>query len=148
MGLINQVKCVCLEAMSKGGINFFTPQNSHETILVEVPPKTIDHLFCHRFQTDKLIVVRGSSVLVYLQDRKYHYLPLTQHLPTLVEIPPRIPHAAVNLTSEPCLIINAVIHHGIAHPKDYYPIKQPYPFDLKRVEKLMEEMAGSLAITS
>ncbi len=148
MGLINQVKCVDLKAMSKGGINFFTLQNSHETILVEVPPKTIDHLFCHRFQTDRLIVVRGSVVFVYLQDRKYHYLPLTQQLPTLVEIPPGIPHAAINLTTEPCLIVNAVIRHGIAHPKDYHPIKQPYPFDLKRVEQLMKEIAFPLAVPS
>ncbi len=49
---------------------FYTPQSSHETILVQIPPNSVDDLFVHHFQTDQLLVVKGNFVLVVLQNRR------------------------------------------------------------------------------
>lgn len=81
---------------------FYTPQSSHETMLVQIPAGTIDDLFVHRYQTDQILVVRGSFVLVVLSDRQYQYIPLSEHQPQVVTIPPGVPHGAINLSGEPC----------------------------------------------
>jgi uncharacterized RmlC-like cupin family protein len=116
--------------------NFFSSQSSNETVLFEIAPQTIDDLFCHRFQTDQLFVVRGSMVLVCLQNRQYHYILVSDRIPQAVKIPAGVPHLVINLTFEPCWVINALIRHGVAHPKDYQPIKKPFPLDMERVKKL------------
>ena len=119
-----------LESIQGGMAQFYTPQSSHETMLVQIPPQTIDDLFVHHFQTDQLLVVKGNFVLVVLQNRKYHYQHLTEDNPQVITIPPGIPHGAINLSDKPCLLVNAVLRHGKTHPKDYQPIKKPFPYDL------------------
>ena len=141
MGLISQVECTNLTHVEEGGIHFFTPQSSNETVLVEIPPYTIDELFCHQFQTDQLFVVRGSVVLAYLQNHQYDYILMTQAFPLLVKIPPGIPHAAINLGPEACWVVNALIRHGPPFARDYQPIKRPFPYDLARVQKLFDDAA-------
>ena len=139
MGLINKVECTQLEQFQEEGLYCFKPLSSNETVLYEIPPQsTDDGLFCHRFQTDQLLVMRGCMVLVFIQNRHNHYVLLTQHVPLLVTIPPGIPHAVMNPTSEPCLYMNAIIRHRCPHPKDYQPIKKPFPFDMAQVDKLLE----------
>ncbi|MEC4988551.1 MAG: dTDP-4-dehydrorhamnose 3,5-epimerase, partial [Oscillatoria sp. PMC 1068.18] len=76
---------------------FYTPQSSHETMLVQIPSQTIDDLFVHRYQTDQLLVVRGSFILVILQNRQYRYIYLSENQPQVVKIPPGVPHSAINL---------------------------------------------------
>ena len=52
-------------ASSEGGMTkFYTPQASQETMLVQIPPITIEDLFVHKSQTDQLLVVKGRFVLV------------------------------------------------------------------------------------
>ena len=41
-----------LESIKGGMTHFFTPQASHETMLVQIPANTIDDLFVHKSQTD------------------------------------------------------------------------------------------------
>ncbi|WP_016953770.1 hypothetical protein [Anabaena sp. PCC 7108] len=143
MGILNKVECIQLVQDKEDVIKFFTPLSSNETVLFEIPPQTADEaLFCHRFQTDQLVVVRGSMVLVFLQNRYYDYILSTQHQLLLIKIPPGIPHALINFSSEPCLVLNAIIRHGTPHPKDYQPIKKPFPFDFERVKKLLENHVG------
>lgn len=125
-----KVEVAYLTSMKSGMAEFYTPQASTETMLVQVAAGAIDDLFCHHFQTDQLLVVRGSFVLVVLCDRQYQYIPLSEHHPTVVTIPPNVPHAAINLSNEPCMLINAVLRHGAAHPKDYQPRHHPFPYDL------------------
>ena len=133
MGLIKGIEVRRLESVKGGMSEFYTPQSSHETMLVQIPAGTVEDLFVHRYQTDQLLVVRGSLVLVILQNRHYQYIPLSTHQPMVVTIPPGVPHGAINLSAEPCVLVNAVLRHGLAHDRDYRPLKPPFPYDLKAI---------------
>jgi mannose-6-phosphate isomerase-like protein (cupin superfamily) len=137
MGLIHKFECIQLAQEQVKGITFFSPQSSDETVLFEIAPQTIDDLFCHHFQTDQLLVVRGSMVVVCLQNRQYHYILMSDRIPQVVKIPAGVPHLVINLSSEPCWVINALIRHGVFHPKDYQPLKKPFPLDMERVKTLL-----------
>lgn len=137
MALTKIVEVKNLSSVKAGMVAFYTPQASDETMLVQVAPQSIDNMFVHRHQTDQLLVVRGSMVLVVLLDRQYQYISLTDRQPQVVTIPPMVPHAAINLSDEPCMLINAVQHHGVPSAKDYQPIQPPFAYDLDQVSRLM-----------
>jgi mannose-6-phosphate isomerase-like protein (cupin superfamily) len=146
MSLINRVEIRLLDSIKGGMVEFYTPQSSHETVLAQVPAHMIDDLFVHHFQTDQLLVVKGSMVLVVLQNRQYQYIPLSDRHPTVVTIPPGVPHGAINRKSEPCLLVNAVLRHGAPHPSDYRPLtRKPFPYDLEKAEALLMELEAPLA---
>lgn len=140
MGLVRQVEVRLLDSVRAGMVEFYPPQASHETMLVQVAPNTVDDLFVHRFQTDQLMVVRGAFVLVILKNRQYEYIPLSDRHPQLVTIPAGVPHGAINLSNESCLVVNAVLRHGTAHPKDYQPLRQPFPYDMAAARARFEEL--------
>jgi len=145
MALKQKIEVRYLTSMKNGMAEFFTPQSSNETILVQVAAGAMDDLFVHHFQTDQLLVVRGNFVLVVLSDRRYQYIPLSEDRPAVVTIPPNVPHAAINLTDTPCLVVNAVLRHGAPHPKDYQPRPNPFPYDLNAVRQaIAEDRAKSL----
>jgi uncharacterized RmlC-like cupin family protein len=145
MALKQKVEVRYLTSMKNGMAEFFTPQSSNETILVQVAAGAMDDLFVHHFQTDQLLVVRGNFVLVVLSDRRYQYIPLSEDRPAVVTIPPNVPHAAINLMDTPCLVVNAVLRHGAPHPKDYQPRPNPFPYDLNAVRQaIAEDRAKSL----
>jgi mannose-6-phosphate isomerase-like protein (cupin superfamily) len=146
MSLIRQVEIRSLDSFKGGMVEFYTPQSSHETILVQIAPHTIDDVFVHHFQTDQLLVVRGSFVLVILQNRQYRYIPLSQDYPQVVTIPPGVPHGAINVSSEPCVLVNAVLRHGAPHERDYLPIKQPFPYDLHIAQTALEQLNLSATV--
>jgi dTDP-4-dehydrorhamnose 3,5-epimerase-like enzyme len=137
MSLSKGVEIHSLTSAKAGLIQFYTPQASHETMLVQIPPQTIDEMFVHKYQTDQLMVVRGRFILVILHDRKYQYIYLNDFEPKVVTIPPLVPHSAINLEDEPCMLINAVMRHGQPHLSDYRPVKAPFPYDLDRVNRLV-----------
>ena len=147
MGLINGVFIRPLESIQGGMAEFYTPQSSNETTIVKVLAHAIDDLFMHKNQTDQLLVVRGSFVLVILYDRQYQYIPLSEQLPQVVIIPPNILHGAINLSSKDCLLVNAVLRHGSPHEKDYQPLKKPFPYDLEAA-RLSLNTLNSQAISS
>ena len=60
MGLISGVEQYPLTSIKGGMSEFYTPQNSHETVLVQIPSQTVDDLFVHHFQTDQLLVGAGA----------------------------------------------------------------------------------------
>jgi uncharacterized RmlC-like cupin family protein len=138
MSLKTKIEVYPLESIQGGMAQFYTPQSSHETMLVQIPAGAIDDLFVHRYQTDQLLVVRGSFVLVVLQNRKYEYILLSESEPKVVKIPPGVPHGAVQLGSEPCVLVNAVLRHGEAHALDYRPMRPPIPYDMGRVRQLWQ----------
>lgn len=140
MGLRGGIEIFPLASVRGGMAEFYTPQSSHETMLVNVPAGTIDELFVHHFQTDQLLVVRGSFVLIVLQNRKYQYIPLSETQPTIVKIPPGVPHGAINLSPEPCVLVNAVLRHGPACDRDYRPLRRPIPYDMNRVKRLLQDL--------
>ena len=136
MGLRTQVEIVPLESIKGGMAEFYTPQSSHETMLVSIPAQTIDDLFVHRSQTDQLLVVRGSFVLVVLQNRKYQYILLSESQPKVVKIPPGVPHGAINLGDLPCVLVNAVLRHSVPIDRDYRPMRRPIPYDMDIASQL------------
>jgi uncharacterized RmlC-like cupin family protein len=139
MSLGKGITIETLSATQAGQIHFFTPLASDETMLVQIPAWTIDNMFVHKYQTDRLFVVRGEFALVVLYDGKYDYIRLSADRPQVVTIPPFVPHAAINLTDTPCTLVNAVIRHGEPHPRDYQPVKPPFAYDLDRVRLLGRE---------
>lgn len=141
MALIHQLEVYSIASVKGGMTEFYTPQSSHETMMVHVPPQTVDDLFVHHFQTDQLLVVRGSFVLVALQNRQYHYIPLSEQLPQVLKIPPGIPHGAINLSHQPCVLVNAVLRHGPANVRDYRPLKRPFPYNLDAARQALERLS-------
>ncbi|MEM9273523.1 MAG: cupin domain-containing protein [Cyanobacteria bacterium P01_F01_bin.143] len=149
MGLIKGVQIHPLESIQGGMAEFYTPQSSDETMVVKIPANTIDDLFVHRNQTDQLLVVKGTIVLVILYNREYQYIPLTAKIPQIVIIPPKILHGSINPTDEDCLLVNALLRHGEPHPKDYQPAKKPFEYDLEKAKlslKNIEAKASEIAI--
>ncbi|WP_317619304.1 hypothetical protein [Laspinema sp. D2d] len=53
MSLTKSIQIRRLETMQSGMTEFYTPQSSHETMLVQVKARTWDDLFVHHFQTDQ-----------------------------------------------------------------------------------------------
>lgn len=144
MNRVRKMEIFPLATMKGGMIEFYTPQSSHETILVQVPPATIDDLFVHKTQTDQLLVVKGRFVLVTLINRQYCYTPLSDRQPVVVKIPPGVLHGAINLDSEPCVVVNAVLRHQPVQERDYIPQKRPFPYDLEAANRVMAELEASL----
>jgi hypothetical protein len=144
LGLVTQVEIRPLDSIKGDMVEFYTPQASHETLLVQLSPHLIDDLFVHHFQTDQLLVVRGSMVLVVLQNRQYQYIPLSDRIPQVVKIPPNVPHGAINLSAEPCLLVNAVLRHGTTCETDYRPLRKPFPFDISKAQHLLAELESPI----
>jgi uncharacterized RmlC-like cupin family protein len=138
MALTKLIEIRQLKSTKAGTAEFYTPQTSDETVLVQIAPHSIDDLFVHRHQTDQLLAVRGKMVLVVLLDRAYQYIALSADQPQVVTIPPLVPHAAINLSPEPCLLINAVCYHGQPDERDYQPVTPPFVYDVGHVQQLFQ----------
>ncbi|RUS97388.1 hypothetical protein DSM106972_084910 [Dulcicalothrix desertica PCC 7102] len=129
-----------LESIKGGMAQFFTPQASNETMLVQVPPNAVDDLFVHKSQTDQILVVKGEFVLVTLIDRKYQYIPLSEKQPAVAIIPPGVLHGAINFSSEACVVVNAVLRHRPVQPLDYVTRGRPFPYDLEAAKSALENL--------
>jgi hypothetical protein len=136
MALARQIEIFSISSSRSGQSDFFTPQSSDETLLVEVQDGTIEDLFVHRNQTDQLMVVRGRLVLVVLENRHFRYIALDEENRLVVRIPPGVPHGAINLSGQSCLVVNALLRHGPALERDYCPICPPFPYDLEYCRRL------------
>lgn len=140
MSLVREIE-ICPLASIKGGMaEFYTPQSSHETMLVQIPPATIDDLFVHKSQTDQILVVKGRLVLVTLINRRYQYIPLSEDRHVVVKIPPGVMHGAINLDPEPCVLVNAVLRHRPVQERDYIPQKRPFPYDMAAAASVLAEL--------
>lgn len=136
MPLARQIEVIPVTKNRSGRIDFFEPQASDETLLVEIPNGTVEDLFVHRNQTDQLMVVRGRLVIVVLENRRFRYLPLNEADCRMVRIPPGVPHGAINLSGQSCLVVNALLRHGPALERDYRPVPPPFPYDLEQCCRL------------
>ena len=102
------------------GVAFFSdPLLCDETLIAEVKPSPNSDLYCHRNQTDQLMVLRGSLDLMILQNKTFQCIHLCDTDRLWVKIPPCIPHAAINRTSESVVLVNAIQRHGPVDPRDY-----------------------------
>jgi hypothetical protein len=125
MALSRRIDIVPLQRTLAGGTLFFSPQNSDETLISQIAQHQSGQLFCHRRQTDQLMVLRGAIDLVVLQERRLRRISLREDEPAVVRIPPGIPHGAINRGSMPAMLVNAVLRHGPPDPRDYLP--RPVP---------------------
>jgi uncharacterized RmlC-like cupin family protein len=126
-------------SVDQAGVTEFRIPASHETNLVYIAPNTVEDLFTHHFQTDQLLVVSGSIVLVVLLNGDYHYIVMDDRHPRVVKIPPNIPHGVINLSPNVCVAVNSIIRHGAPDERDYRSIKPPFPYHLSRVRELLEQ---------
>lgn len=122
------VELVPVERALHGDALFSAPRASDETLIAEIGRGDAFELFCHRFQTDQLLVLRGAIDLVVLQNRQLRRIPLREDEATWVCIPPGVPHAAINRGRIPALLVNAVLRHGPSDPRDYEPHPVPARF--------------------
>ena len=123
----------CVEILPRSGlqsgVSFFSdPLPSDATLIAEVPPSEQPQLFCHRRQTDQLMVLRGSFDLIVLQNRQLRRITLREDEATWVRIPAGVPHGAINRSCHSVVIVNAVLQHGPSDPRDYLP--RPVPRSL------------------
>jgi len=140
MSSVRGIEVRSLASVKGGMAEFYTPQSSHETMVVQIPPQTIDDLFVHKSQTDQLLVVKGRFVLVTLINRRYQYIGLSDRRPVVVKISPGVLHGAINLDPEPCVLVNAVLRHKPVQERDYLPWKRPFPYDITAVKELLAEL--------
>jgi mannose-6-phosphate isomerase-like protein (cupin superfamily) len=130
MALARQVEILPLERSRSGPAYFSTPCASDETLIAEIGNGETCELFCHRHQTDQLLVLRGAVDLVVLQNRRLRRIPLREDEASWVRIPPGVPHGAINRGRIPAVMVNAVLRHGPSDPRDYLP--RPVPGALLR----------------
>jgi dTDP-4-dehydrorhamnose 3,5-epimerase-like enzyme len=133
-----------LESIKGGMAEFFTPQASHETMLVQIPPNTVDDLFVHKSQTDQLLVVKGEFAIVTLIDKQYQYIPLSEDYPVVVTIPPGVLHGAINLSSQMCVVVNAVLRHRPVQQRDYITRGRPFPYDLAAATQALKNLEARI----
>lgn len=146
MGLIPGITLQKIESIQGGMSEFYTPQSSDETMVVKVPANSIDDLFVHKGQTDQLLVVKGSFVLVVLYNRQYQYIPLSEDIPQVVTIPRGVLHGSINLSDRDCLLVNAVLRHGEPNPRDYQPVAKPFPYDLTQAKLSLQSLILKAAL--
>lgn len=125
MALSRMVEVIQLEPTITGSTTFFEPQASHETLISEVGVAHVCELFCHRRQTDQLILLRGAIDLIVLQNGRLRRITLREDESRVVRIPPGVPHAAINRCRRPSVVVNAVLRHGPSDPRDYLPRRMP-----------------------
>lgn len=119
------VEIVARRASYAGSTLFSEPQPSDETQIAEIPPGCSDTLFCHRHQTDQLMVLQGAIDLVVLEGRRLRRITLRDDEANWVRIPPGVPHGAINRGRRSAVVVNAVLRHGPSDPRDYKP--RPIP---------------------
>ena len=146
MGLIQGVTVQTIDSMQGGMAEFYTPQASDETIIVKVPAQTVDDLFVHKQQTDQLLVVKGSFVLVVLWNKQYQYIHLSAEVPQVATIPRGVLHGAINFNNEDCLLVNALLRHGEAHKRDYIPLPKPFPYDLEKARNCFNNLSSAKTV--
>jgi hypothetical protein len=125
MALSRRVEIVPCHGSMAGATLFSSPRPSDETLIAEVGTSRHGELFCHRRQTDQLMVLRGCIDLVVLQERRLNRITLREDEAAWVRIPPGVPHGAINRGRQPAVVVNAVLRHGPSDPRDYRP--RPVP---------------------
>lgn len=141
MALSRRVEVVSLERSCAGRTTFCEAQPSNETLIAELEPRQPFELFCHRRQTDQLILLRGCLDLVVLENRRLRRITLREDEPRLVRIPPGVPHGAINNGRRSATVVNAVLRHGPPDPRDF----QARPVPAALMDQWLAFTAGAQA---
>ena len=119
MALRRSVEILPSPGASAGLAFLREPLSSDETQIAEVATCSRAELFCHRHQTDQLMVLRGGLDLIVLQNKRLRRITLREDEPTWVRIPPGVPHGAINRGTAPAIVVNAVLRHRPSDQRDY-----------------------------
>ena len=119
MALSRSVEILPSPGASAGLAFLREPLCSDETQIAEVATCSRAELFCHRHQTDQLMVLRGGLDLIVLQNRRLRRITLREDEPTWVRIPPGVPHGAINRGPAPAMVVNALLRHWPSDGRDY-----------------------------
>jgi oxalate decarboxylase/phosphoglucose isomerase-like protein (cupin superfamily) len=119
MALRRSVEILPSPGASAGLAFLREPLSSDETQIAEVATCTRPELYCHRHQTDQLMVLRGGLDLIVLQNKRLRRITLREDEPTWVRIPPGVPHGAINRGTAPAIVVNAVLRHRPSDERDY-----------------------------
>lgn len=76
MALRCRVEQLPFHGSRTGNTLLSSPQPSDEMLIAEVDSMAGRQIFCHRHQTDQLLVLRGAIDLIVLQDRRLHRIHL------------------------------------------------------------------------
>ena len=125
-----RVEILPLNSSLAGSTLFSSPQPSDETLIATVGTTPAHELFCHRKQTDQLLLLQGAVDLVVLHNKQLHTIAMRVENACWVCIPPGIPHGAINRGGAPALMVNAVQRHGEPDARDYRPL--PIPLSLQQ----------------
>ena len=125
-----RVEILPIQASQAGSTLFSSAQPSDETLIATVGTAPAHERFCHRKQTDQLLLLQGAVDLVVLQNKQLHTIPMRVENACWVRIPPGIPHGAINRGATPALMVNAVQRHGAPDARDYRPL--PIPMTLQQ----------------
>lgn len=125
MALSRQIEILPFSGSRSGEAFVSDPQPSDETLIAEISTQTTCELFCHRHQTDQLMVLRGAIDLVVLQEGRLRSIPLREDEGVWIRIPPGVPHGAINRCRTPALLVNAVLRHGPSDKRDYVARQVP-----------------------
>ena len=125
-----RVEILPLNSSLAGSTLFSSPQPSDETLIATVGTTPAHELFCHRKQTDQLLLLQGAVDLVVLHNKQLHTIAMRVENAYWVRIPPGIPHGAINRGGSPALMVNAVQRHGEPDARDYRPL--PIPLSLQQ----------------
>ena len=136
----SRVAVIPWQGCRSGATVFGAPRPSDETMIAEVSDSAAGELYCHRHQTDQLMVLRGWLDLIVVQAGRLQLITLRDDEATWVRIPPRVPHGAINRGSRPAVVVNAVLRHGPSDPRDYRA--RPVPAALLRDWRALASPAG------
>lgn len=125
MALRRSVEILSSPGASSGATFIREPMSSNETLIAEVRRSTRPELFCHRRQTDQLMVLRGSIDLIVLQNRCLRRITLREDDPVWVRIPPGVPHGSINRGRSVAVVVNAVLRHGPGDARNHKPCPIP-----------------------
>ena len=125
-----RVEILPLNSSQAGSTLFSSPQPSDATLIATVGTTPAHELFCHRKQTDQLLLLQGAVDLVVLHNKQLHTIAMRVENACWVRIPPGIPHGAINRGGSPALMVNAVQRHGEPDARDYRPL--PIPMSLQQ----------------
>ena len=125
-----RVEILPLNSSQAGSTLFSSPQPSDETLIATVGTTPAHELFCHRKQTDQLLLLQGAVDLVVLHNKQLLTIAMRVENACWVRIPPGIPHGAINRGGSPALMVNAVQRHGEPDARDYRPL--PIPMSLQQ----------------
>jgi mannose-6-phosphate isomerase-like protein (cupin superfamily) len=119
MGFSPRVEILPITRSHSGTTSFLSQQESDETQVAEIGTERQLLLFCHRRQTDQLMVLRGAVDLVVLENGQLRCITLREDESQLVRIPPGVPHGAINRGPMHAVMVNAVLRHGPSDPTEH-----------------------------